>query len=65
MTKTYRLLKQHRVGSILHPPGSTVALSDRDADWLAAQGVIDRQVIVARSAPQVRPVRRGCAGCGW
>jgi len=65
---TYRLLRQHTHRGILHPAGSIIALNDRQAQWLAEQGVISMNGIVAR--PQVaqqqpaRPPARRCAGCG-
>ena len=64
---TYRLLRPVTVRGILHQAGAIVALDDRTATWLAEQGAISKQGIVARPvAPQVKPARPvgGCMGCG-
>jgi hypothetical protein len=63
---SYRLIKPVTIRGILRPAGSIVALDDRKAAWFAEQGAIAVQGIVARAAPQTKPVRQvgGCAGCG-
>lgn len=65
---TYRLLKAHTHRGILHPAGSIIALNDRQAQWLAEQGVVAMSGIVARPQPARQqpapPAARRCAGCG-
>jgi hypothetical protein len=66
----YRLLKKHKRNGIELPAGALIPLNDRQADWLAEQGVIAKSGIVARATsmpvPVVKPARRvgGCRGCG-
>jgi hypothetical protein len=64
---TYRLLRPVTVRGVLHQKGAIVALDDRIATWLAEQGAISKQGIVARPAASlVKPARPvgGCVGCG-
>lgn len=64
---TYRLLKEHTHHGILHPAGAIVALNDRQAQWLAEQGVIALKGVVARptaAQPIAQKPARRCAGCG-
>lgn len=67
--KPYRLLKPLLHGGIYHQPGTVLYFDSRRAQWLAEQGVISMNGIVAKErsiAPQGMPARRigGCAGCG-
>ena len=64
--KPYQLLKPLTIGRTAHPAGAVVVLTGRQADWLAAQGVITKAGITAIPTPALLTTpRRTTRCCGW
>lgn len=71
--KSVRLLKEHRHGGELRPPGTPMTLEDRRAAWLVEQGIAayvtpkyrEAQTPVSAPVPAAPTQRRVTACCGW
>lgn len=68
-TNLYQLIKQHTHAGVKHKGGGFIELTDSEARWLAAQGVIPDDENIPReeaAGPDPQPTRRPAGGCcGW